>query len=60
MDQTYRPRQNAAMADIVDDAIALDRKVGAANAWVYMTAANVPVPVVKRVLATPSLRRGGN
>ena len=57
MDQNRPPRQNTAMAAIVDDAIALDRKVGAANAWVYMTSANVPVPVVKRVLAAPSLRR---
>ena len=57
MEQTHRPRQNTAMAAIVDQAIALHRRVGAANAWIYMTSANVPVPVVKRVLALPSLRR---
>jgi len=57
MEQTHHTRQNTAMAAIVDNAIALDRKLGAANAWIYMTSANVPLPVVKRVLALPSLRR---
>jgi len=60
MEQTHHPRQNTAMAAIVDDAIALNLKLGAANAWIYMTAANVPLPVVKRVLALPSLRRKYN
>ena len=60
MEQTHRPRQNTAMAAVVDDAIALNLKLGAANAWIYMTTANVPLPVVKRVLAAPSLRRNYN
>jgi hypothetical protein len=50
-------RCDDAMADIVDQGIKLDRQTGAANAWIFMSSAKVPLPVIKRVLANPDQRR---
>ncbi|MGV7206297.1 hypothetical protein ACLB1G_00410 [Oxalobacteraceae bacterium A2-2] len=50
-------RCDDAMAEIVDQGISLDRKTGAANAWIFMSSAKVPLPVIKRVLASPEQRR---
>ncbi|MBA5606754.1 hypothetical protein H3H36_15450 [Duganella sp. FT3S] len=60
MDNAHPPRRNTEMASIVDQAIALDARLGAANAWVYMASAQVPLPVVKRVLGMPAQRRSAN
>lgn len=57
MSQNHPPRQNVAMANIVEAGISLGTRMGAANAWVFMASADVPLPVVKRVLALPEQRR---
>ena len=60
MDNAHPPRRNTEMASIVDQAIALDARMGAANAWVFMESAQVPLPVVKRVLGMPAQRRSAS
>ena len=60
MNTAHPPRRNTEMASIVDQAIALDARMGASNAWVFMETANVPLTVVKRVLGMPAQRRSGS
>jgi len=50
-------RSNEAMARAVEQGIIIDSLRGAANAWAYLTATQVPKSVMLRVLAEPARRR---
>jgi len=50
-------RINGAMARAVEQGIIIDALRGAANAWAYLTATQVPKSVMLRVLADPARRR---
>jgi len=50
-------RMNEAMARAVEQGIIIDALRGAANAWAYLTASQVPKSVMLRVLAEPTRRR---
>lgn len=55
---TQQPqRSNQILARHVDDGLAIDSRIGAANAWAYMLHKAVPAGVITRVLAYPDQRR---
>jgi hypothetical protein len=54
--QTHE-RTNVAMAAVVKRGILIDSVIGAVFAWAHMAAAEVPQPVILRVLADPVRRR---
>lgn len=55
---TQQPqRSNQILARHVEDGLAIDSRIGAANAWAYMLHKAVPAGVITRVLAYPDQRR---
>ena len=54
------PRDNCHMREAVEHGLILDAVKGAAWAWAYMTAHEVPRLVILRVLTSPERRRPGD
>jgi hypothetical protein len=51
------PRSNHAMAQIVDQGIALAEQYGYGQGYAYMRENDVPIEVALRVLTYPEMRR---
>jgi hypothetical protein len=51
-------RKDYTLAQYVQAGIALDHQYGSARAWSYMQSFDVPLAIIRRVLAYPDQRRG--
>jgi hypothetical protein len=52
-----QPRENLRLANAIRHAIAIDSKRGAAHAWAYLSAHDVPKQTILRVLSSQGQRR---
>ena len=46
------------VARVIEEGIAIDAQHGAAHAWVYLTAHNIPAATIMRVLSDAGKQRG--
>ena len=53
-------RENTRLATAIQNAIAIDAKHGAAHAWAYLSAYNVPKQTILRVLSGQNQRRASD
>ncbi|WP_332855283.1 hypothetical protein [Duganella sp. S19_KUP01_CR8] len=52
-----RPRENTRLADAIQHAIIIDATAGAAHAWAFLSALDVPDHTILRVLSDRARRR---
>lgn len=52
-----QPRTNQQFAQVVEQAVIIEALSGAATAWAYLAAHEVPRDTILRVLSTASVRR---
>jgi hypothetical protein len=53
-------RENTRLATAIQHAIVIDAKHGAAQAWAYLSAHNVPRDTILRVLSSQNQRRASD
>lgn len=53
-----QPRGNTRLSDAIQHAIIIDATAGAAQAWAFLSALNVPHHTILRVLSDQGQRRG--
>lgn len=55
-----RLRKNTRLANAIQQAIIIDATIGAAHAWAYLSALDVPKATILRVLSSASQRRASD